>query len=114
MLAAIGASPSSAQSVVDGSDRQFTATELNAVRAILSIPLLDPESAQLRMLKRGVDAGVICGEINAKNRLGGYAGFEIFIANTEQGAVTGSSFAGPATPGTRRAFASMVRLICVD
>lgn len=66
------------------------------------------------MLKRGADAGVICGEINTKNRMGGYAGFEIFIANTETGALMGSNLHGRVTPETRQAFASMVRLICVE
>lgn len=101
-----------AQTVVDQSGPRVTAAELDAARAILSTSLIDPASAQLRRLRRGSDAGVVCGELNAKNRLGGYAGFEIFIANVETGAVTGPSFAGPATPQARQAFTSIARHIC--
>lgn len=39
--------------------------------------LTDPESAQFRNLSE--HEAWICGEVNSKNRLGGYVGFRIFI-----------------------------------
>lgn len=52
---------------------------LDAVRA----QMLDPESAQFRNVRsvrnRYGEVG-ICGEVNAKNSLGGYAGFRHFMA----------------------------------
>jgi hypothetical protein len=40
--------------------------------------LRDPGSAQFRDVRTG-DAGSICGEINAKNALGAYVGFQRFL-----------------------------------
>jgi hypothetical protein len=40
--------------------------------------LVDPSSAQVRRLVR--NDGAICGEVNAKNRMGGYVGFKAFFA----------------------------------
>lgn len=45
--------------------------------------LVDPDSAKFRGIER--HGGVICGEINGKNRIGAYAGFERFAAFTYQG-----------------------------
>ena len=47
--------------------------------------LYDPDSAQFRNL-RNVSKGqepIICGEVNAKNRLGGYVGYRRFLAVPE-------------------------------
>jgi hypothetical protein len=40
----------------------------------------DPLSAQFRKLARSTKKGIVCGEVNAKNRLGGYVGFVPFTA----------------------------------
>lgn len=45
--------------------------------------LRDPSSAQFRALKvlpGGPEDGALCGEVNAKNAMGGYTGFEPFYA----------------------------------
>ena len=45
----------------------------------------DPESVQYRNLKMGdVLNGTLCGEVNAKNSFGAYAGFEKFRLNSPQ------------------------------
>lgn len=46
--------------------------------------MLDSESARFRNLEiRGEDdVKYVCGEVNGKNRFGGYTGFQGFIANT--------------------------------
>lgn len=41
----------------------------------------DPESVQFRNLVPGKLAGSVCGELNAKNGMGGYVGYKPFIAN---------------------------------
>ncbi|MDM4768556.1 hypothetical protein [Pelomonas sp. SE-A7] len=46
----------------------------------LSVRLVDPQSVQFRNVVE-YDGGVVCGEYNAKNRMGGYAGFEEFVFN---------------------------------
>ena len=42
--------------------------------------LTDPESAQFRNFRTNASTGVSCGEVNAKNKLGGYVGFKKFLA----------------------------------
>lgn len=51
----------------------------SAVAALLT----DPESMQLRHLSiaPGTDETMLCGEVNAKNRMGGYVGFTPFVAS---------------------------------
>lgn len=39
--------------------------------------LIDPDSAQFRDLRK-VDEG-ICGQVNSKNRMGGYVGYRTFL-----------------------------------
>lgn len=51
--------------------------DIEAKAAIIST-LKDPESVQFRGISR-TPAGDICGEYNAKNSYGGYAGFEPFM-----------------------------------
>ena len=53
-------------------------------RATVTGVLLDPQSAQFRNEK--IAGGFYCGEVNSKNRMGGYAGFNRFIVRTEDGA----------------------------
>lgn len=50
----------------------------------IAATLIDPGSAQFRHVRSipGVDA--ICGEINGKNRFGGYVGFRLFWAAPDQ------------------------------
>lgn len=43
--------------------------------------LTDPNAAEFRDVHTGADGQTVCGEVNAKNALGGYVGFERFIRN---------------------------------
>jgi len=40
--------------------------------------LVDPDSAEFRNMV-SVSDGLVCGEVNSKNRMGGYAGYEKLI-----------------------------------
>lgn len=50
-------------------------------KAVLHV-LKDPDSAKFRdvRLKAYFDGAVVCGQVNAKNSYGGYAGFKSFVA----------------------------------
>lgn len=53
---------------------------VEAVRAAM----LDPESAQFRNVRVVANRGggkLVCGEVNSKNRLGGYVGFQPFLVD---------------------------------
>lgn len=43
--------------------------------------LKDPESAQFRNLQYLADSNSLCGEVNAKNSMGGYVGFKSFAVS---------------------------------
>lgn len=46
--------------------------------------LVDPESAQFRDLKLTSSNKCLTGEVNAKNRMGGYVGFKKFFASEQK------------------------------
>ena len=48
-----------------------------AYKQLIERDLVDPQSVQYRDVKSYGD-GTVCGEFNAKNRMGGYAGFQQF------------------------------------
>lgn len=54
-------------------------------RSAVSGVLLDPQSAQFRNEKI-TEGGLYCGEVNSKNRMGGYVGFNRFIVRTKDSA----------------------------
>lgn len=51
---------------------------IEAAQALLHDGLNDPASAQFRKLNFNPAGGTVCGEVNAKNRMGGYVGFTPF------------------------------------
>lgn len=64
------------------SKEQSKADEL---KLAVASTMKDPESVQYRNLKMGnVLNGTLCGEVNAKNSFGAYAGFEKFSLNNPQ------------------------------
>ena len=55
--------------------------------------LKDPDSVKFRAETSQGNPLTICGEINAKNSLGGYVGFKRFISKSGQFIIEGGSFA---------------------
>lgn len=61
-----------------------TAANVEAiVRSRFDAVLNDPRSAQYAGLTKSPDGLLICGRVNAKNRMGGYTGFEGFVFATQ-------------------------------
>lgn len=56
--------------------------EIQDLRLPIISNLVDPESAQFRDEIR-IGKSVLCGEVNAKNRMGGYTGFKKFVRTQE-------------------------------
>lgn len=50
----------------------------------LRVAMVDPDSLQLRNVAAMKD-GTMCGEYNARNRSGGYAGFSWFVVKSDGG-----------------------------
>ena len=58
--------------------------------------LIDPSSAQFRRVVVSPDRVVVCGEVNGKNRLGAYTGFEGFFVRDGQDPRFESAYRGNA------------------
>jgi len=50
----------------------------SAAKEAVKAQLVDPESARFRNVVTQAKTGAVCGEMNAKNRMGGYVGFTEF------------------------------------
>lgn len=59
-------------------ERRGIASAEQRAREIMRSVLVDPESAQFHSLVVAAD-GSICGEMNSRNRMGGYVGFRRFV-----------------------------------
>jgi hypothetical protein len=58
---------------------------VSSLRGPVMAEMVDPESAQFRGERYfgpwTVSGGILCGQVNAKNRMGGYVGFKYFSGN---------------------------------
>lgn len=57
--------------------------KIEALKAKVSEQLLDPASAQFRKTKLLKDDEGFCGEVNGKNKFGGYVGFRAFAVTPD-------------------------------
>jgi hypothetical protein len=80
----LAASPALAFAVMDDSDKGIDKTAMTALSDAVLVQLSDPASVQLAKLYQP-QPGVICGMLNAKNLMGGYAGFTPFKFFTSRG-----------------------------
>ncbi|MCW5669763.1 MAG: hypothetical protein KIT86_08880 [Hydrogenophaga sp.] len=71
---------------------------MERAKVVIADQLRDPGSAQFRSLRVASYAGgvLVCGEVNAKNSFGGYAGFVRFIANASKGDIDRQSLGASA------------------
>lgn len=60
-------------------------------KQVLSV-LKDPSSVQWRDEFLSSDRSTLCGEVNAKNSLGGYVGFKRYVANSHGHLIEGGKF----------------------
>lgn len=56
---------------------------IETLQAKVAAQLTDPGSAQFRNVKLSPTKEFICGEINGKNKMGGYVGFVPFVASND-------------------------------
>jgi hypothetical protein len=79
--------------------RQLTASEKKIIASGVAKGLKDPESARFRWApypKSTEELVTYCGQVNAKNAMGGYVGFRSYIAGVmvNGGKVTGAVLIG--------------------
>lgn len=97
-----------------GCNKEKSAEELliESAQQTIALQLKDPQSVQFRNMKGSERAKMVCGELNAKNGMGGYVGFKRFMVGGaidtashtfEAGATTlieaPEPTVGPVTPG---------------
>ena len=78
--------------VVSEKPVQLSRTQISQVEAAVKYSLIDPDSASFRNIRAadltladGTNYRRVCGEVNSKNRMGGYAGFSTFKGNMQGG-----------------------------
>ena len=74
--------------------------EFAEAKASVRQQLNDPNSAEFRSIHRQGD--VTCGEVNAKNKMGGYDGFKPFLISKHEGAIVRPDV--ELTPSARKTF----------
>lgn len=67
--------------LLTGCDKAKSAEELliESAQKVVAAKLIDPQSVQFRNIKGSERAEMVCGELNSKNSLGGYVGFQRFM-----------------------------------
>jgi hypothetical protein len=88
-LIVTGCGPSEAEVKAENArkEKEVETAKIEALKTKVADGLSDPLSAQFRQLKYLADSNSLCGEINAKNSLGGYAGFKKFGVSVDGDAV---------------------------
>jgi hypothetical protein len=78
--------------VVSEKPVQLSRAQISQVEAAVKYSLIDPDSASFRNIRAadltladGTSYRRVCGEVNSKNRMGGYAGFSTFKGNMQGG-----------------------------
>lgn len=105
-------------------ERPLEAAEAAAIKHAIEAQLVDPASAQFRMGPIRPSSEYYCGLVNAKNRMGGYNGFEPFMVrfNPDRtikiallpGAATGPFGAPSDTAMLRNAMRQSIRQKCTE
>lgn len=78
--------------IVEQRPVRLSGSQVNAIEESAKYSLIDPNSAMFRNIRAkeikredGTQAVEFCGEVNAKNRMGGYSGFSAFKGKLEPG-----------------------------
>jgi len=112
-LLMIASAPALAQTVQDQSDKNLSDEDAAAVIHAASRDAFDAESARFLSLNymQNEDGPVkqpICGFMNAKNRMGGYVGYQPFVYNVADKKAFFMPDAVAEQPGAKETFVKMV------
>lgn len=73
-------------------EQQVKDDQVKLLRQQIVSVLKDPSSVQWRGEFLSSDRNTLCGEVNAKNSLGGYVGFKKYVANSQGYLIEGGGF----------------------
>lgn len=81
-----------APQIVEQNPVQLSGSQINSIKDSVTYSLIDPTSPLFRNIRGkyakradGTESVIFCGEVNAKNRMGGYTGFSPFYGHIPQG-----------------------------
>jgi hypothetical protein len=92
-------------------EREAKAALQRQVTPAMEAYLLDPFSAEYRELRAGRN-GAVCGQVNAKNRLGAYVGFRTFVVGQDRKSVYMSEYSDGVTSELYGSFAQAYLNAC--
>lgn len=91
-LSVVGILAGCASQIVEQRPVQLTAAQISSIKSAASYNLIDPTSPLFRNIRGkyakredGTESIIFCGEVNAKNRMGGYTGFSPFYGSIPKG-----------------------------
>jgi len=94
-----------AEKITASKPANLTTSQVNQIKQVVTYDFFDPSSAQFRNIRAadvtlasGKVARRVCGEVNGKNRVGGYVGFSLFGGTIEGGKFVRADFFGPCEP----------------
>lgn len=92
LLATVVALAARSSPVVEQRPVQLTAAQVSSIKDAVSYTLIDPTSPLFRNIRGkyekredGTETIAFCGEVNAKNRMGGFTGFAPFYGEIPRG-----------------------------
>ena len=91
--------------ITDAKPVALSAAQVEQIKQSVTSDFFDPGSAQFRAI-RAVDVTLqddskarrVCGEVNGKNRMGGYVGFNMFGGTMQNGRFAQEDFFSPCEP----------------
>lgn len=88
--------------ISDAKPISLSPSQVAQIKSAVTYDFFDPSSAQFRnlravdvTLKDGKTARRVCGEVNGRNQLGGYSGFQMFGGEMVNGAFQKQDFFSP-------------------
>ena len=91
-FAVIGVLAGCVSQIVEQKPVQLTSEQISKIQDAATYGLIDPTSPLFRNIRGkyakredGTESIIFCGEVNAKNRMGGYTGFSPFYGHIPQG-----------------------------
>lgn len=92
LLATVAIVSGCASQIVEQRPVQLTSAQVNSIKDAATYNLIDPTTPLFRNIRGkyakredGTESIIFCGEVNAKNRMGGYTGFSPFYGNIPKG-----------------------------
>lgn len=95
LLATVAVVSGCVSQIVEQRPVQLTSAQVSSIKDAVTYNLIDPTTPLFRNIRGkyakredGTESIIFCGEVNAKNRMGGYTGFSPFYGNIPNGKTT--------------------------